>query len=117
MAEQIVTEFKPFYTQYSTSASYNVVGGACPINCIVPGPRGNTQCPYFYIDPDGCIDCGAYEPACPPKAIFPEDEVPEEYAEDIELNRRFFAEGPGYWEFDLEEERVREGSLRAGVGG
>jgi ferredoxin len=78
------------------------------MNCIVPGPKERSEWLYFYIDPDGCIDCGACEPACPPKAIFPEDEVPDVYAEDIELNRRFFTEGPGYRDFDLEEERVRE---------
>ena len=84
----------------------------CPVNCIVPGSKESSEWLYFYIDPEGCIDCGACEPACPPKAIFPEDEVPDEYAEDIELNRRFFTEGPGYWDFDLKEERVRD----AGVG-
>jgi len=43
---------------------------------------------------------------CPPEAIFPEWEVPPEYQDDIEMNARFFTEGPGYWDFDLEEERV-----------
>lgn len=79
----------------------------CPVACIVPGPTGDTQWPYFYIDPDSCIDCGACVPECPTEAIFPEDEVPAEYAKDTELNKRFFSEGPGYWEFDLEKERVR----------
>jgi ferredoxin--NADP+ reductase len=80
----------------------------CPVNCIVPGPQGNADWPYFYIDPDTCINCGACAAVCPTKAIFPsEDEVPAEYKEDIERNRRFFTEGPGYWDFDLEQERVR----------
>jgi len=46
-------------------------------------------------------------PVCPADAIFPEDEVPPAYAGDSAANRRFFAEGPGYWSFDLEHERVR----------
>lgn len=78
----------------------------CPVECIVPGPKDNTAWPYFYIDPDACIDCGACVPECPTEAIFPEDEVPAQYAADTELNRRFFGEGPGYWSYDLERERV-----------
>lgn len=77
----------------------------CPTDCIVPGPRDNKEWPYLYIDPDKCIDCGACVSECPKHAIFPEVEVPAEYAEDIALNRKFFAEGPGYWKFDMEELR------------
>ncbi|MEN9938026.1 MAG: hypothetical protein RLZZ387_4605 [Chloroflexota bacterium] len=79
----------------------------CPVACIVPGPSGEAAWPIFYIDPDSCIDCGACVPACPADAIFSEDEVPAAYADDIALNRRFFAEGPGYWAFDLDRERVQ----------
>jgi len=79
----------------------------CPVDCIVPGPKDDPEWgALFYIDPDVCIDCGACVPVCPPEAIFPEWEVPPEYQDDIELNARFFTEGPGYWDFDLEEERV-----------
>jgi len=77
----------------------------CPVSCIVPGPKGSADWPYFYIDPDTCIDCGACEAACPSDAIFPGDEVPAEHAEDIERNRRFYSDGPGYWKFNLEQER------------
>jgi hypothetical protein len=34
--------------------------------------------------------------------------MPAEYEGDEDLNARFFAEGPGHWDFDLEQERVRE---------
>jgi ferredoxin len=80
----------------------------CPVDCIVPGPTGDAEWPYFYIDPDTCIDCAACVSVCPPEAIFAEDDVPAEYAEDIELNRGFFTEGKGYWSFDLEKERVAQ---------
>lgn len=79
----------------------------CPVECIVPGPKDDPEWPYFYIDPDTCIDCGACVPECPVEAIFPEEDVPPEFVEDIELNALFFSEGPGYWDYDLEEERVR----------
>lgn len=50
----------------------------CPVECIVPGkPQG--EWPWYYIDPDTCIDCGACIPECPYGAIFPEDEVPSAY--------------------------------------
>ena len=51
----------------------------CPVECIVPGqPIG--QWPWYYIDPDVCIDCGACIPECPFEAIFEEDAVPTQYA-------------------------------------
>ncbi len=36
----------------------------CPVDCIVPGPTGDADWPYFYIDPDTCIDCGACVTVC-----------------------------------------------------
>ena len=50
----------------------------CPVECIIPG-KPEAQWPWFYIDPDTCIDCGACVPECPYEAIFPEDEVPSAY--------------------------------------
>lgn len=50
----------------------------CPVECITPG-KPQEEWPWFYIDPDSCIDCGACVPECPYEAIFPEDEVPEAY--------------------------------------
>jgi ferredoxin len=50
----------------------------CPVECIVPG-KPQEEWPWFYIDPDTCIDCGACVPECPFAAIFVEDEVPSAY--------------------------------------
>lgn len=50
----------------------------CPVECIVPGQPVDKY-PWFYIDPDTCIDCGACIPECPFAAIFTEDEVPSAY--------------------------------------
>ena len=78
----------------------------CPVDCIVPGKQDDPDWgKYFYIDPDTCIDCGACIPVCPPEAIFEEDDVPSEYEADIKMNYAYFESGPGYWEYDLEEER------------
>src|SRR5260370_15769756 len=49
----------------------------------------------LYIHPDECIDCGACEPVCPVKAIFAEDETPEQWKNYIELNKQFFKDNPG----------------------
>lgn len=50
----------------------------CPVECIVPG-KPSDQWPWYYIDPDTCIDCGACIPECPYEAIFTEDETPDAY--------------------------------------
>jgi ferredoxin len=50
----------------------------CPVECILPG-HPQTEWPWYYIDPDTCIDCGACIPECPYEAIFVEDEVPSGY--------------------------------------
>jgi len=50
----------------------------CPVECIVPGKPAE-EWPWYYIDPDTCIDCGACIPECPFEAIFVEDEVPDAY--------------------------------------
>jgi ferredoxin len=51
--------------------------------------------PKYYIDPETCIECAACEAECPNEAIFYEDDVPDEYAGDIQKNADFFESGPG----------------------
>ena len=78
----------------------------CPVDCIIPGPKGDPDWgASFYIDPDTCIDCGACLPVCPPEATFPEEDVPAEYEADIAMNAAYFTDGPGYWDYDLDEQR------------
>ena len=61
----------------------------CPVDCIYEGLRKR------YIHPDECIDCGACEPVCPVKAIFAEDETPDQWKNFIEMNKKFFKDNPG----------------------
>ena len=69
----------------------------CPVQCITAGPEGDPRWgKQYYINPDDCIECGACAPECPQDAIFPEDEVPEEYKGATAENRAFYEEGPGY---------------------
>jgi len=50
----------------------------CPVDCIVPGNPVDKY-PWYYIDADTCIDCGACEAECPFGSIFPDVELPSAY--------------------------------------
>ena len=64
----------------------------CPVDCIYEGED------MLYIHPDECIDCGACEPACPTKAIFPEDSLPEKWKEYVALNAELSQKWPNITE-------------------
>jgi ferredoxin len=59
----------------------------CPADCI----HSDESASQYFIDPDGCIDCGACVDPCPVDAILPEDDVPREWSAFIKINRDFFA--------------------------
>ena len=61
----------------------------CPVDCIYEGKD------MLFIHPDECIDCGACEPVCPVKAIFAEDEVPDQWKQFTAMNSQFFKDHPG----------------------
>ena len=52
----------------------------CPTECFHIGPE------MLFIDPENCIDCGGCIPECPVEAIYIDEDVPEQYRSDIELN-------------------------------
>ena len=56
----------------------------CPVDCSYEGDD------MLYIHPDECIDCGACMPVCPVEAIFPEAEVPAQWASFTAKNADFF---------------------------
>ena len=59
----------------------------CPVDCI-HFDQGVDR--ILYIDPDECIDCGACEPECPVTAIFPEEDVPGNLKQYVQINRDVF---------------------------
>jgi ferredoxin len=61
----------------------------CPADCIVehrarPGEPGLPN--QLFIDPEPCIHCGLCMPDCPWGAIYPDDDVPDIFHDDIALN-------------------------------
>jgi len=54
----------------------------CPVEAFREGVNA------LVIDPDVCIDCDLCVPECPVDAISSEDDLPEEWAEYLELNAR-----------------------------
>ncbi|HXH61181.1 MAG TPA: ferredoxin family protein [Fimbriimonadaceae bacterium] len=54
----------------------------CPVDCIYEIDE------MVVIHPDECIDCGLCEPECPVTAIFVDTDVPEQWVEYIEQNKR-----------------------------
>jgi len=43
-----------------------------------------------FIDPSRCFGCRACIPACPVRAIFPEDEIPEKWKHFIQINADYY---------------------------
>ena len=64
----------------------------CPVDCIHPrkDEAGYEAVKFLYIHPDECIDCGACEPECPVTAIFPEEDVPANLKQYVQINREVF---------------------------
>jgi ferredoxin len=65
----------------------------CPTDCIHPKKdepnfEAATQ---LYVDPEGCIDCGACVPASTSDSIFVADEVPDDKKEFIDNNAAHYA--------------------------
>lgn len=60
----------------------------CPVDCFHEGVN------FLVIDPEVCIDCGLCVPECPVQAIVPEDDLPDEWSEYLELNARYAQEWP-----------------------
>jgi ferredoxin len=58
----------------------------CPVDCI----HSDDDSTMNFIDPGSCIDCGACVDTCPVSAIYPEDQVPGEWRQFIQLNAGFY---------------------------
>ena len=61
----------------------------CPVDCITADPFVDRK---FYIDPDGCIDCGSCESACPHQAIFRAKDLPRHWADFAWIDATWFSD-------------------------
>ena len=66
---------------------------ACPVDVIHPTPDepDYTTVEQLYIDPVGCIDCGACVPECPVEAIYRHDELPDNWLGYVATNRNYYS--------------------------
>ena len=64
----------------------------CPVDCIHPtsGEGKFEETKQLFIDPDTCIDCGLCVDECPVQAIFPEEDLPEEWTKYIQINADWY---------------------------
>jgi ferredoxin len=69
-------------TEPCINCKYTNCAAVCPVDAFREGPN------FLVIDPLECIDCDACVSECPVEAIYPDDEVPEEWEQYIELNER-----------------------------
>jgi len=61
----------------------------CPVDCFYQHNEISDENPnQLYISPEECIDCAVCEPECPWEAIYPEEDVPESFSDDIDLNEK-----------------------------
>lgn len=67
-------------TENCIKCKYTDCVEVCPVDCFYEGPN------FIAINPDECIDCALCEPECPSKAIFSEDDLPDNFKHFKELN-------------------------------
>ncbi|MFK7767411.1 MAG: indolepyruvate ferredoxin oxidoreductase subunit alpha [Mariniblastus sp.] len=60
----------------------------CPVEAFHVGPT------MLFINPEICIDCEQCVFECPVEAIHLDDDVPREFASDIELNKEMVERHP-----------------------
>lgn len=67
-------------TESCIKCKYTDCVEVCPVDCFHEGPN------FLVIDPDECIDCALCEPECPVKAIYSEDDLPQDQQQFIQIN-------------------------------
>ena len=69
-------------TESCIKCKYTDCVEVCPVDCFYEGPE------FLVIHPDECIDCGLCVPECPIEAIYPDDELPNNQIEFVEINAK-----------------------------
>jgi ferredoxin len=89
-------------TEQCIRCKYTDCVDVCPVDCFYEGPN------FLVIDPEECIDCALCEPECPVNAIYSEDDLPEQYHEYIDLNKRLATQWPNITEIKAAPEDADE---------
>ncbi len=65
----------------------------CPVDCIHPrnDEPAFAEVAQLFVDPGACIDCGACVPVCESSAIFAAGEVPDQFAQAVDANAKYYA--------------------------
>lgn len=75
----------------------------CPCDCFYQDGM------MLYIDPAECIDCEACVPECPVEAIFHEANIPDRWAQYVQLNAERVAALKGSGGHVTERQEPKEG--------
>ncbi|MDZ7791608.1 MAG: ferredoxin FdxA [Xanthomonadales bacterium] len=75
-------------TENCIKCKYTDCVEVCPVDCFHEGPN------FLVIDPEECIDCTLCEPECPVQAIYPEDDLPADQHQFLEINEELSREWP-----------------------
>ncbi|PKL95507.1 MAG: ferredoxin [Gammaproteobacteria bacterium HGW-Gammaproteobacteria-8] len=75
-------------TENCIKCKYTDCVEVCPVDCFHEGPN------FLVIDPEECIDCTLCEPECPVQAIYPEDDLPADQQQFLDLNAELAKEWP-----------------------
>ena len=64
----------------------------CPTDCIHPktDEAKVEEVKQLFVDPVGCIDCGACVPVCPSEAIFAAEDLPEDKKAFLDSNAAYY---------------------------
>jgi NAD-dependent dihydropyrimidine dehydrogenase PreA subunit len=61
----------------------------CPVECIWGDLSVDRK---LYVDPEGCIECGSCETACPNGAIVPAARLPSAWSEFSRIDATWFTD-------------------------
>lgn len=75
-------------TAYCENCKYTDCVEVCPVEAFHEGPT------MLYINPETCIDCDVCVAQCPVEAIYPEDQVPDKWAEYTQINADEYSKYP-----------------------
>lgn len=75
-------------TAYCHQCKYTDCVEVCPVDAFHEGEN------MLYINPETCIDCDVCVAQCPVEAIYPEDQVPEQWKDYTRINAEEAAKHP-----------------------